>query len=241
MIKLINLRTSFYWVAIGACAFLWLAPEIQGLAATYAPAMVAPLSILNNARVVALIIAGVASLFLFQCVWRTVWRLPVIGPFLSERLFPDLNGDWEIEIRSNWPIISAMANAAKDKQAERLDAFGDPARLPSFVVSKFRGKINQRWYGSTLTIDSNESTPLRTSRTVSFDFLRATDDQPKRVAWFFRQENREVTASDEDNFLGSALLEVTNSVQLDGKYWNNRSWRRGLNAAGEITMRRLKN
>jgi hypothetical protein len=231
------LRAWFFWLIFGALGLLYFLPEIKAAAADY-PALLGVLSLLEKPRTAAVIIAAIGCAFLAQPVWRMAWRLPRLGNYLSEKIFPDLNGKWDIEIRSNWPIINALQSAARSLDAARVDVQGNPAALPPLSTFRFEGQIKQTWYRASLTIFPSGHTPLRTSRTLCFELIPETEDRPKQVGWVFRQENREVAATDEDNFLGSALLEVIGSDKLVGKYWNNRSWRKGLNAAGEIQMTR---
>jgi hypothetical protein len=240
LIKLVNIRAWIFWVVLGTAGILFVLPAARAFALTHFPWLAWPLSLLDNARNVAVCIAIVASLIFIQRVWRGIWRFPFLGNYLSDKIFPDLNGRWTITIRSNWPIIDALREAARDVGASRLDVRAAPL-LPPLGTFSFEGEITQTWRRATFVVFPNEATPLRISRTVAFDLIRASDDQPKRVAWVFRQENAAVAATDEDNFLGAALLEVTNADRLTGKYWNNRSWRLGLNAAGEIEMSRLRN
>lgn len=236
MIKLIDHRA---WLFIVIYATLLLAlgfPSLQQFAALHAPWMTAPLGFLAaQPRVAALIVSVIGGAFLLKPLWRLFWRLPIIGRFLSNKIFPDLNGEWDIEIKSNWPIVDAMRQAAENSERPRVNPIKG---RPDLATVRLRGVISQGWLGASLEVRPLEATPLRVSRTLSIDFLPATGEDPKRVAWVFRQQNREVASTDESNFLGSALLEVESADRLVGTYWNNRSWRSGLNVAGEIEMRR---
>lgn len=196
------------------------------------------MTILENTRVIAFVIAVLFCIIFIRGVWRRLWKLPIIGNFLSEKVFPDLNGQWEIKIHSNWTLIDTMRKAALDPDLMRIDVLTDQKKLPKAKVVKLQGELTQNWQQSTFIIEPSKDTPLRTSRTISLELIKATNDHPKRIAWIFRQENNDVDATDEDNFLGAALLNVENNDKLSGKFWNNRQWRKGLNAAGEIVMTR---
>lgn len=234
MIRLINHRAWLFCILYGTLLLALAFPSLQQLAATQAPWMNAPLAFLKaEPRVAAIILSVIGCAFLFKPIWRSAWRLPIIGRFFSEAIFPDLNGEWEIEIRSNWPIIDSMRRRAEESTRAPVTANANGSSLSTV---RLKGVVSQGWLGANLEIRPVEATPLRVSRTLSFDFLRATDDAPKRVAWIFRQENKEVGPTDESNFLGSALLEVDSDMHLIGTYWTNRSWRKGLNVAGEIEM-----
>src|SRR5260221_8411304 len=43
-------------------------------------------------------------------LWRVIWRWV---PKLNEWIYPDLNGDWDVELQSNFPRIDALLNSAK--------------------------------------------------------------------------------------------------------------------------------
>lgn len=238
MIKLIDIKTWLAGIVLFSCGFLYILPDIKIFITEKLTFLVSMLPLLDSFRILSFLIATFLSLLFFRCVWRTLWKLPILGEYLSNKIFPDLNGHWDVEIQSNWPTINAIRIAAANSDVERIDVQCFPEKLPPNKISKFRGVLNQNWQKVTFIFETNEETPLRNSRTISFELLKATNEQPKRVAWIFRQENDEVAATDEDNFLGAAILEVEGSDKLSGKYWNNRSWRKGLNAAGEIVMYR---
>ena len=80
----------------------------------------------------------------------------------------------------------------------------------------------------------------QTENALAVELLPEDSEHPKRIAWVFRQENATVAQTDERNFLGAAVLRLANNADiLEGEYWNNRSWHRGLNTAGKITLHRL--
>lgn len=71
-----------------------------------------------------------------------------------------------------------------------------------------------------------------------------SDNGNRSVAWVYEQTNKQdntrpLAATDQPKFYGSAVLNVDEDVtELKGQHWQNRSWSFGLNAAGEITLRR---
>ncbi|TGY90064.1 hypothetical protein E5163_02750 [Marinicauda algicola] len=171
-------------------------------------------------------------------VRKWLWRLPLVGGFLRTHVFEDLDGHWDVEVESNWPTISALLKASSDMAAGPFDPVNAPETIPEPALTKFDATIKIGWEKAEATFHPNDTTPLRQSRTVVFELIRKCTDYPARVFWGFRQFNASVEATDEDNFLGAAMLDVVSADELSGVYWNNRSWRKGLNAAGRITMRR---
>lgn len=171
-------------------------------------------------------------------VRKWLWRLPVVGKCLRTHVFEDLDGDWDVEIESNWPTISALLKASSDPDSAPFDPVNSPQTIPEPAVTEFEATIKIGWEKAEVTFHPNATTPLRQSRTIVFELIRKCTDYPARVFWGFRQFNTSVEATDEDNFLGAAMLDVVSRDELSGVYWNNRSWRKGLNAAGRITMKR---
>lgn len=179
-------------------------------------------------------------ILVFFLVWRMIWKLPMLGPWLSRVIFPDLNGDWKVEVKSNWPIIDKMRNAAKDDQVPRFDPVSEAHPRPQLQLTEFVATIEQRWLSTEIKFKPNHKTPLLNSVTLSADLMRKEGSEPKRIALIYKQENAAVPAhTDENSFLGAALLQVSDDGNsLYGKYWTNRSWDKGLNAAGEIILTR---
>lgn len=171
-------------------------------------------------------------------VRKQLWKFPVIGSVLRTHVFEDLDGDWDVEIESNWPTVSALLKASSDPDSAPFDPVNSPQTIPEPAVAEFEATIEVGWEKAEVTFHPNERTPLRQSRTIVFELIRKCPDFPARVFWGFRQFNTSVEATDEDNFLGAAMLDVVSCDELSGVYWNNRSWRKGLNAAGRITMKR---
>lgn len=239
MIKFVQFRSILGVSALITLLLLALVPVIDPLVRNYLPFPEAISAILNSARFIALAVAAFVTLFFWNPVWRFFWKLPLIGALLADKFFPDINGDWKITVESNWPTVDAMRQAARDNSSDRFDVLDENATFPSLSKYKFNGRIEQSWRSTSLEIFPNPAGPLNDSRTLAVDLIQGTDSEPKRIAWVFRQTNKaQIEATDEDNFLGAALLRVISKDELDGYYWNNRSWRKGLNAAGLIKMTR---
>ncbi|NBZ88915.1 hypothetical protein GV832_15080 [Rhodobacteraceae bacterium CYK-10] len=172
--------------------------------------------------------------------WRLVWKLPLLGSWLSHRVFPDLNGEWTVSIQSNWPIIERLKSAAASK-----DATFDPLKdaLPSLLEANFEVRIRQTWFRTDVEFLPNDKTPLLKSHTVSVEFLKS-ENGSRSLAWVYEQSNKQgnelpLAVTDRDRFFGAAMLTVSDDAsKLSGQYWQNRSWNQGLNAAGTIALKR---
>lgn len=88
----------------------------------------------------------------------------------------------------------------------------------------------------------NQGFVIDSSRTLSFDLLRAsTDHREPRIAYFYRQENRpeDMVDSNDRYFLGAAILKVVDDNTHEGDYMTNQAWLKGLNAAGTVRLERI--
>lgn len=202
--------------------------------------LVAAVAELLTSRVVALIIWGTIALFIVAPGWRLLWKLPILGTWLANRLFPDLNGNWVVTIQSNWPIVEHLKTAAASKEIT-FHPFTD--ELPDLLEASFDVKIKQSWFRTDVVFLPNDKTPLLSSETISVEFFKS-DSGKKSIAWIYEQTNKQDNAqrlavTDQPKFHGSAVLTVNeDATELQGQYWQNRSWDRGLNAAGLIVLRR---
>ncbi|MHA6287136.1 hypothetical protein [Maricaulis sp. CAU 1757] len=230
----------WFWMVTSAVAALLLSTAIDLVLSVFARLLGLEIGAeLNIApRWLALAIAALLVLPFLPRVRRWLWRLPWIGSQLRKHVFEDLDGDWTVEIDSNWPTVEAMWKASRDANEERFDPVSNPDTMCEGVPFRFDATITMGWAKAEVIIYPNKSTPLQQSRTIIFELIRKCADYPPRVFWGFRQFNSSVEATDEDNFLGAAMLDVVSADELTGTYWNNRSWRKGLNVAGRITMKR---
>ena len=240
MAKFVPLK---FWVALAV--YLALAsPLAVGWIETWlvanVPVIGAPVANLLTSRVVALVIWGGIALFVVAHGWRLLWKLPVVGKWFANRFFPDLNGRWVVTIQSNWPIVERLKTAAASNEIT-FDPFND--ERPNLLEVRFDVKIKQTWFRTDVAFLPNPKTPLLSSETISVDF-RKSENGNKSVAWVFEQTNKQdnsrpLAVTDQPKFYGSAVLNVNeDATELKGQYWQNRSWSFGLNAAGEITLRR---
>ncbi|TQV69219.1 hypothetical protein [Aliiroseovarius halocynthiae] len=210
----------------------WLAANV--------PVLGSPVANLLTSRFVAGVIWGSIALFIVAPGWRLLWKLPLAGPWLANRYFPDLNGDWVVTIQSNWPIVEHLKTAATSKEIT-FDPFTND--LPNLLDASFDVKIKQSWFRTDVVFLPNDKTPLLSSETISVEFFKS-DSGKKSIAWIYEQTNkqdntRRLAVTDQPKFHGSAVLIVSeDATELQGQYWQNRSWNHGLNAAGLITMKR---
>ena len=239
MAKLVSLKT---WVLWAIFAFV----GVEAIASVFLPYLMAYLPIVApyadgfvTTRLLALVVWG--GIFVLISNFQWFWRVPGLRNILKDRLFPLLAGSWEFTVDSNWPIIDAMRTSAANK-GESFDVFKEDAEVPDLSSFKFRAKIRQTWFNTSVEFLGDDGTVIDHSLSLSVELLQETETDPKRVVWVFRQQNKQGAGSkrnltDEATFLGAAVMRVTENGELTGHYWTNRSWRHGLNAAGVIAGR----
>ncbi|MCW0197383.1 hypothetical protein [Sphingopyxis sp.] len=177
------------------------------------------------------------SALLINPVWRWVWRrVPALGRWI----FPDLNGEWDVEIVSNHSIHRQLADAAA-RRTEKFDIDLCPdCDLAPLMAVHLKAEIVQTWFKFEIVLENPAgNTPIRRSEVVSVDPFRGDGLKRGGLYYFFEQENETAGQSDERYFYGAARVEYDpRSDILAGLFWTERMWHRGLNTAGKIRYRR---
>lgn len=186
---------------------------------------------------VVLLVQGLVTVFFVTPAWRTIWRL---CPKLNRWFFPDLNGEWDVEVNSNWPRLDALLKAANGEQPN-IDLRNAPEdELPPLGTTLLRARIKQSWVDIKVTLwNPAGAGPIKESETLSVQPFRGEHGRHGLI-YVFEQENAAVVVSDERKFLGAAriILDRDDDNLLCGQMWSDRMWRRGMNTAAEILFRR---
>jgi hypothetical protein len=197
-----------------------------------------------STRILVILISSFLLAWVTLPGWRVFWRLPVLGKWLSGKLFPDLQGIWEVTLQSNWPIIDQMREAAKSQQFT-FDPLNEEETLPKLTETKFNIEIRQSWFRTEIKFLPNAETPLLESETISVEFFRKENGK-KSVAWVFKAWNKQsndsrLALTDVPFYHGAAKLNLNpEATELNGGYWQDRSWHLGLNAAGLIKVSKIE-
>lgn len=176
--------------------------------------------------------------------WRIFWRIPFLGKWLSKKVFPDLQGKWEVTLQSNWPIVNQLREAAKSKKLT-FDPLCEDEKMPELEETKFRIEIRQSWFRTEIAFLPNAETPLLESETISVEFFKKANGK-KSVVWAFKVWNKEgndtrLAMTDVPYYHGAAKLNLDSEAnELNGRYWQDRSWHLGLNAAGLIKVSKIE-
>lgn len=126
--------------------------------------------------------------------WRAIWRLV---PKLNEWVFPDLNGNWHIEIDWHGPIGKGSGTLAG-----------------TAII-----KIN------LLKISMDVVTPRSVSHTLAVVAQKDPESGRPRLAYVFRVNPQGVPGPDGIPYRGAAILDhygTGTSEVLRGKYWTER-------------------
>lgn len=195
---------------------------------------------LAEARYVIVAIDVLLFLLTLKIVWRYLWRLI---PGLNH-WFPDLNGEYAVELHHNWPIQQRMLEAAAG--GEPFDPRLPQTKKPAFGVTHVRASIDLSFYWVRIKMwaasPNDNGTIIDSSHTLAANLIRAHDGQPNRIAYIYQQKNRRdrQAVTDDTVFEGAALLSIldTNGEVLRGEYWTNRAWQQGLSTAGQIIFKK---
>lgn len=157
---------------------------------------------------------GQTPLFAWIC------RLPWVRTY-----FPPIDGEWQVAIRSNWNVLRQLVDEAK---AETLFSKEGTVSITSRLFSvRMKFKSYDKYSKSRTTIVGIRRDPEHGTIELNYCYHNVT-------------RNPEVT--DSGCHYGAAKVEVhekNGQVSLEGEYWTNRNWSKGLNTAGLIAFERL--
>lgn len=149
--------------------------------------------------------------------------------------FPWLEGKWRAEIRSNWPKVERLYEAAKGT-APPFNALSEP-------ITEADEKIT----GADVTIKVGlfeieiEILPDGTEKNSTTDYVRPSWHKPKRpkLSYVYQQvDSLPVAPTDTRMHSGAGIVEIMSNGELHGEYWTNRKGENGLNTSGTIVIRR---
>jgi hypothetical protein len=179
----------------------------------------------------------ISTLVFVTPLWRIVWRW---FPRLNEWVYPDLNGDWDVELKSNFPRIDALLKSAKGDAPLMDFRAGSEAELPPLGVYRMRARVRQSWAKIEMELWNPAGVgPIKNSRTLLVEPLRKSDGR-HGLAYIFEQANETDVVSDDSMFRGAAWIERDrdDANRLYGRMWTDRMWRRGMNTAAELRFTR---
>jgi len=157
---------------------------------------------------------------------------------LSRKIYPYLNGTYDVVLQSNWPVVKRMLDAARH-EAKLFDPFDLHQTAPELLTVELEASIEQTWFEITMWVyPKGPDAVIKRSNTIATIPIKGAASSDKELIYIFEQENDSRSPTDDENHQGAARLKIdhTNYSKLSGEYWNNRAWRRGVNAAGKLTL-----
>lgn len=222
-----NIVLAFATITIAIVAFLEWGEAVSGLQ--------------MSARYALTVISALLLLLAWKPVWRTAWKfIPILRQW-----FPDINGEYEVVLQHNWPIQQKLLEAAS--AGLPFDPRHPEADIPALGTAKLKAKIDLGFYSIRMTMWSETTKDgqviIDRSRSISTTLIRPCDGHPHRLAYTYQQVNRreKLAPSDDAIFEGCAILNIEDfeTGEMQGQYWTNRAWHRGLSTAGNIVLKRV--
>lgn len=168
-----------------------------------------------------LFVIGQTSLFPMLCRLPGMWRL-----------FPNIDGAYEVEISSNWSIIKARNEGRKHKVSSDGDVeFFNKVGKATITARLARIDIN-------LTMDDR----YLTSETVTCSLRRDKGERRPVLFYIYESHVSAPKQGDSARHLGAGWVTVpleSCPEVLEGNYWTDRNWHQALNTAGCIRLRRV--
>jgi len=171
-------------------------------------------------------VLSIALLFIMQWFFSWFCRLRVVW-----RVFPDIAGEYDAEFSSNYPMVQAMADGEP-----LTDELMDKNQRLSVV-----GTVSIHTTLTRISMVFKAKNAYSESEVVSCSLERGQGNAPHRLYYVFRQTVADPKPTDSSSFLGAACLKVPRERRptvLEGEYWTNREWTKGLNTAGLVRLTR---
>lgn len=167
------------------------------------------------------VLYGVGQTALFPRICRL--------PFLWH-LFPDIDGDYDVEIASNWSLIQAREQ-------------GKPPTHTDTGPLLFRksGALNIRARLFTIDLHLTMDDKYLTSDTVVCSVKKEPGEARPSLSYIYRAKVLQPQGTDSSQHFGAARIEIPKQRKitvLEGTYWTDRNWHQARNTAGGITLRR---
>lgn len=142
------------------------------------------------------------------------------------RYFPDIDGVYDVEVESNWPIVNRKVTPDPSTPIRSLLQ----SKMGTVTITARLFSIRMR-----LTMTDRYSTS-----DVVLTGLSQREGDPYAVLFYVFESRVPVPeASDSESHLGACRLVVPMQREiavLEGTYWTNRNWQKGLNTAGVIRL-----
>ncbi|MFY1664530.1 hypothetical protein [Pseudomonas sp. Pseu.R1] len=144
---------------------------------------------------------------------------------LIRKFFPPIDGVWQVTIRSNWNMVGQLVGRPADE---------------ALFVKQGKITITSRLFSVRMKFQSLDK--YSKSSTTVVGIRRDPEHGTIELNYSYVNVTRNPEATDSGHHHGSARVEVhdeEDGLKLDGDYWTNRNWNKGLNTAGLISFERV--
>tara|TARA_R110000787_G_scaffold42334_3_gene104116 strand:- start:580 stop:1242 length:663 start_codon:yes stop_codon:yes gene_type:complete len=204
---------------LNAALAIALATDFFGLLPDVPYVSAASISVITVSALVFVI--GQTALFPKLCRLPGMWRL-----------FPNIDGEYEVEISSNWSVIKAR-NEGREPE---VSSDGDVALFNRVGKATIMARLTR--IDMSLTMDDG----YLTSETVTCSLRRDRGERRPVLFYIYESHVSAPKNTDSDRHLGAARVTIPLERRpkvLEGNYWTDRNWHLGLNTAGRIRLRRV--
>ena len=164
---------------------------------------------------------GESPLFPWLCSKPVIWRL-----------FPNIDGNYDVEISSNWSVINSRNECSKANNSANNDV--------KLFKKTGKAKITSRLTRITMRLDMDDK--YLTSETVVCSLQRKQGENFPTLYYVYESHVTTPKSTDSQHHLGTGRISIPlepRPVLMEGNYWTDRNWHLGLNTAGRIKLRRI--
>lgn len=173
-------------------------------------------SLVKLAATATLFLVGLGQTPLFPRICKLPW---------VKNYFPPIDGEWQVVIRSNWNVLRQLVGEAKGE---------------ALFSKEGKVTITSRLFSVQMKFQSNDK--YSKSSTTMVGVRRDPEHGTIELNYCYHNATRNPNVTDSGCHYGAARVEVhedSGQVSLEGEYWTNRNWNKGLNTAGLITFERM--
>jgi hypothetical protein len=172
-------------------------------------------------------------------VWRKVWKWK---PQLNEWVFPDINGLWQGNQYSNWPVIQSLKDAAMSNH----DIFDCEKSGVELLETAVKVRVKASLFKVQVELKSPPRSPSSNQPySESKTFVAVPRKPPEgnfELYYFYKNTTVDPEATDVSSHEGAAKLKIIKDGDewvMTGENMTNRQWRKGMNTAGHLTLARI--
>ena len=185
---------------------------------------------MNEISMTVLLVTAVVGLLGSSPAFPIVCRLPLLW-----RIFPCIDGNYIVEVSSNWALINQRSQGNISPSTEKYD--------DSDLLFKKTGKATIKARLLSVHVKFETDDEYSSSNTIVCSATPGTGGAQPSLYYIYQNHTPVPQATDSEYHFGAARISIPcekcPSI-LEGTYWTDRNWHRGLNTAGRIRLTRRK-